>query len=420
MGVRVSKIPEFAQDKILNYLSVAEAMTLSRVDDDTETAVKRNRQFWLMKAKRLHFLDPFTFRSLDRASSLRLHAIRREVVNADDMLQRARRRLDARQDVETRKNVGSEITFMAVDEKLCNVAVQLSSNITQIYSLDRFDDPPTIVENPHAISEIMINGEYLFFRPPVNRNRHHTDVIRWTPRDNYPQLSRPLTEHLGPSFGDIEILRPLAPSPGKCRPRFYPGEKTVNPDYRMRKSTQMLLVHDPIGTSLLSYLLTTVSFNPSAIKYRLEPNEKLRDHAAREYLVIMVIEVHGYLIYRSYNPVAHEVIRQFCLTPNVMNIRPYIVFPNILMYETHPDFVRERVNLPRGYQPGRIRTGAYHIPSQRPQIDLRFSVGPSPPRFIPSARSFFAFFGGNFLKKVFLSRIAARLIRIVNQRVLRP
>ena len=396
MGAKVSKFPELVQDKIINYLSVAEAVTLSHVDDDTDNAVKRNRQFWLKKAKQLHFLDPFTFRSLDNAPCLRLYEIRREVINGDSTLQRARRRLNARQDVETRKNVGSEITFIAVDEKLCNVAVQLFNNTTQIFSLERFDDPPTIVKNPHAISEIAINGDYLFFRPPVDQKQYHTDAIRWTPRDNYPLLSRPLAEHLGPSFGNIEILRPLAPSPGDCRLRFYPDEKTVNPDYRMRKSTQMLLVHDPIGHSLLSYLLASNTINPSAIKYRLDPNEKLRDHAAREYIVIMVLEVHGQLIYRSYNPIAHEVIRQFRLTSNITNKRPYIVFPFILMYETHPDFVMpigEMANLPCGYQPGRIRSRAFHIPSQHPSTNLRFSVGPSPPRFIPSTRSFFAFFG---------------------------
>ena len=396
MGAKVSKIPELVQDRILNYLSVTDAVTLSHVDDDIDTMVKMNRQFWLRKAKFLHFLDPFTFQFLDHAPCLRLHEIRREVVKADNMLQRARQRLDERQDIETQKNVGSEITFIAVDEKLCNVAVQLFSNITHIYSLDRFDDPPTIVQNPHAISEIMINGEYLFFRPPINHARHHTDAIRWTPRDNYPQLSRPITEHLGPSFGDIEILRPLAPLPGKCYPSFHSGKKMVNPDYQMRKSTQMLLVHDPIGNSLLSYLLTTLSFNPSAIKYRLEPDEKLRDHAAREYLVIMVIEIQGCLIYRSYNPVAHEVIREFRLTPNVTNKRPYIVFPYILLYETRTGYVLPigaAVNLPRGYQPGRICLEAHHIPSQHTSVDLHFTVGPSLPRFIPSSRSFFAFFG---------------------------
>ena len=96
------------------------------------------------------------------------------------------------------------------------------------------------------------------------------------------------------------------------------------------------------------------------------------------------------------NPVAHEVIREFRLTPNVTNKRPYIVFPYILLYETRTGYVLPigaAVNLPRGYQPGRICLEAHHIPSQHTSVDLHFTVGPSLPRFIPSSRSFFAFFG---------------------------
>ena len=61
MGAEVSKIPELVQDRISNYLSVTDAVTLSHADDDIDAAVKMNCQFWLKKAKHLHFLDPFTF-----------------------------------------------------------------------------------------------------------------------------------------------------------------------------------------------------------------------------------------------------------------------------------------------------------------------------------------------------------------------
>ena len=396
MGLQVSRIPELVQNEILNYLSITDAVALIGVGGDAATAVKHNRQFWQKKAKQLHFLDPVTFRSLDSAPALRIHEIRRMVLDADRMLKRARLRLDARQDAETRKDVGSEITFIAVDEKLGNVAVQLFNNTTQIYSLERFDDPPTILQNPHTITEIALHSELLFFRPPVDRKHHHTDVVRWPIRDNHPQIPQPRTAHLGPSFGDIEILRPFAPLPGDGHIRFYPDEKLVNPVYRMRKSTNMLLVHDPIGNSLLTYLLASEWFNPSAIKYRLSVDEKLHDHAARENLVILVIEIGGQFFYRSYDPIAHEVRRQFRFGSNIANTRPHIVFPFIFMYRTDPELLlppAEMMNLPCGYQPGRILTKAFRINAQRPPVELRVSVGPSPPRFIPTTRSFFPFFG---------------------------
>ena len=72
MGLQISKIPELVQDEILNYLTITDATTLIEVGGDAATAVKHNRQFWLKKAKQLQFLDPITFRSLDRAPILRL------------------------------------------------------------------------------------------------------------------------------------------------------------------------------------------------------------------------------------------------------------------------------------------------------------------------------------------------------------
>ena len=395
MGVQVSKIPKLVQDKILDYISVTDAVALSRCGYGPDIAVRHNSHFWLKKAKKLHFLDPITFAALDSAPILRLHELRRAVIDADQLLQSAYRRLDARQDFESRKNLESEIILIAVDERVGNIAVQLFNKKTLIYSLQHFDEPPTVIENPHAITDIAIHGDYLFFRPPVDRKFHHTDAMRWTTRDNCPLLSRPRNVHLGPSFGDIEVLRPFPPSPGGSLLCFYPDEKVVNPMYRMRKSSNMLLVHDPIGNELHSYLLASDFFNPSAIRYRLDIHEKLRDHAARENIVLMIVEVDGQFLYRSYNPVAHQVVRQFRVASNIANKQPSINFPYIFIYQVDPVFevpVGELMNLPCGYRPGRIRHKAFYIPAQCPNVDLRFSVGPSPPRFVPSTRNFFLFF----------------------------
>ena len=134
MGVQVSKIPKLVQDKILDYISVTDAVALSRCGDGPDIAVRHNRHFWLKKAKKLHFLDPITFAALDNAPILRLHELRRAVIDADQLLQSAYRRLDARQDVESRKNLESEIILIAVDERVGNIAVQLFNKKTLIYS----------------------------------------------------------------------------------------------------------------------------------------------------------------------------------------------------------------------------------------------------------------------------------------------
>ena len=49
MGVQVSKIPKLVQDKILDYISVTDAVALSRCGDGPDIAVRHNHHFWLKK-----------------------------------------------------------------------------------------------------------------------------------------------------------------------------------------------------------------------------------------------------------------------------------------------------------------------------------------------------------------------------------
>ena len=205
MGIEISKIPFPNQDVsecILKYLSVDDARELMITSKYIHHQVVTIREFWLKRAQQLFAIDPAHFRALKDPSVYEQSVLVKKVCEAHIEYCAIKAQIfsaDSASDVSM--SFPTVVDGISVDTAASLMAVATSKKI-EIFSLLEFGSPAivTIDTAIECYRQIVLHGDFLFLRPPVDEHRHHFDVYNWASHADvcsvvpryFPAMRRPL------------------------------------------------------------------------------------------------------------------------------------------------------------------------------------------------------------------------------------
>ena len=302
MGIIQSAFPVTAQDVVLSYLRVIDAKQLMVTNKDILWQIRRNRPFWVQKAKEMYEKDPSLFIRLKDPSLFSKQALVKHVCKADAVLQGTFDRIRNGRAVEgTYEFASGAVECLAVDEKACLLLVQLHNYRTEIFDLRRFGDPPLRVIIGIWITDVALHGNLIFYRNPKDHAHFHADVFNW--KVNVPMTS------LEPRWKDMSL--------------------------HLSKSDQFLIAYDRRAHCVRAYPLVVNGYEKNPIAVLFQNGTILLDMAIRKEVVLTILLgiLDGSHHFKSFKVGTNAIMQQFAIESPTQISHLRISFPFILIAE---------------------------------------------------------------------------------------
>ena len=296
----MASAPVLVQDEILSYFSVEEAVSLMQANPETRSCIVENRPFWRKQAQRLVDIDSRAFHVLADISLLNDENLVREVCQAEENYKDALDKIENNESEDDVLQLQQAVESLAFDPQTNQMAVLLANGDVEIYSTARFGDPPlrTIV-NMIRYTEILIHGNALFLRPPLDSNRFHTDTHDWN-------MDIPTTS-LTPAF--IHMDR-----------------------FQLRQSETYLLATNSRTNTILAYPLTISGFDPDCLRLHFGQSDKIIDCAIHGSRVMVIVKSIGQHVFLEFNLDRDgALVRNFLVADPAVFHAPTIVHPFVLV-----------------------------------------------------------------------------------------
>ena len=303
MGNSLGKIPWLVLDIILDLLHLEDAKNLMVCDNRLRDMISANRPFWERHAMRLYEIDPALFMRLKSHHLFDQDALVQLVSAAHSTYLATVGNILAANSEDTEHAMGRKIVTLAIDEEACLLAIHLDGNLVQIHSLLRLGDPPLRSVRLGAIHHMILHGNILFYRHTHCPATYHTDVYNWK---------------IGLEMASLT-----------------PGSDDIGA-FRLKFSNRFLIAYDWPNHCSLAYQLDDVGYRLHPIRVPLPAAIRLRDHATRGNLLLVLLEVDPSMhVYHEIDILKNQVIRVLFVASPIFLYAPKIAYPYILVTQAN-------------------------------------------------------------------------------------
>ena len=298
-GNPIAVLPELVHDEILSYMTVREAINLMDSDEAVRERIENNRTFWLKRARKYSEIDPRVFHSLDDVESLSNRDLVHEVCQAEEVYCEALQNIETNHSEDDILHLTHAAETLAFDPQTHNLAVLLTNGNIEIFSTSRFGDPPLkTIYNMIHFDEILIHGDVLFLRPPINCDQFHTDVLQW--RMDIPMAS------LSPSYHQMQRV--------------------------LKRSDSYLLAPCLVANTILVYSLCPLGYNVNHMCIHVARRGRIVDCAAYDSHALVILKTQDRFIFLEFDiESGGQLLKEFLVADPATFISPSIAFPWVLV-----------------------------------------------------------------------------------------
>ena len=301
MGNLLAKLPAFAQDNVLEHLSVKDAENLMAVDAAARYCVTTNRGFWARKAMWYYDKDPALFKRLGSHHLFDGPTLKKHVCKANLTLGEIEETRESGHSYDEYFSMKERILHLAVDEMASRIAVHFRDQTTEIHSLIRMGAPPLCRFSSPPITSMILHGNFLFKREPERPASFHVDAVDWMRCRSAPSLE---------------------PSDGAAGA------------FPLKSSDQFLLAYDGSQHEALLFTLRDDSYDEDPFYLEYPKDSRLEDQATRGSSLYVILQRFDRYVFFEYVVTTGQKIREFLVATPATFLKPSIAYPFILITQS--------------------------------------------------------------------------------------